>query len=93
MAEKLVTISLPEELLRSIDRVTRRRGPSRAALILKACEDYVRSVEKLKRFKKQEREAVRRYIKGYSRFPETAPDPDEWAEVYKAWLAEHPETQ
>src|SRR5450759_4611690 len=45
MAEKIVTISLPEELLRSIDRVTGRRGPSRATLILKACEEYVRNVE------------------------------------------------
>ena len=69
------------------------RAVARAALILKACEDYVLSVEELKRFKKREREAVRQYIKGYSRFPETDPGPDEWTEVHKQRLAEHREKQ
>jgi hypothetical protein len=62
-------------------------------LILKACAEYVRNVEDRRTSKKREREAVRQEIEGYRRFPETNPDPDEWTEVYKEWLAEHPEAQ
>jgi Arc/MetJ-type ribon-helix-helix transcriptional regulator len=93
MGETLVTISLPEELLRSIDRVTRRRGPSRAAVILTACQEYVKRAEERQGSKRRERDAIRQYIDGYRRFPETDPDPNEWTEVYNQWLAEHPKWQ
>ena len=83
VSKKPVTIEMPEELLRSIDRVTRRHGPASSAVILMACQEYVQRAEERRGFKRREREAVRRYIDGYRRFPETDPDPDKWTEAYK----------
>jgi hypothetical protein len=93
MSKKPITIEMPEELLRSIDRVTRRHGPARAAVILTACQEYVRCIDEQRGAKKPERDAIRQYIKGYRRFPDTEPDPHDWAAEYERWLAEHPKGQ
>ena len=58
-----IAISLPAELLRSIEQARRVSGESRSELFRRAVEFYLRL--------QREREAIDRYVQGYRLQPET----------------------
>ena len=61
-----LTVSLPVEVLRKVERLHKETGASRSALIRKAIERIFEDREKAKR-----RAA---YIEGYRRYPDSADD-------------------
>ena len=71
-----VTISLPEKLLRDIDREQRVRGESRSEFFRRAVGVYLRW--------ERERELEDQYVQGYIKAPET---PEDAEGIYKAGLA------
>ncbi len=73
---KVIQVPMEEELLRLVNRLARARRSTRAALIRKACQEYLRRLE--------EEELDRRYIEGYRRKPETPA----WGEVGAKMAAE-----
>lgn len=66
-----ISISLPDRLLRRADKKRRQTGESRSEFFRRAAETLLEADER--------RNAVDRYVKGYTETPESA------AEV--AWLA------
>ena len=62
MTEKLA-ISLPRELLAMVERIRRKTGENRSALVQRALRELVRSEERIAR--------ARRYTEGYRVAPET----------------------
>ena len=79
MLKKIVQVPLDEELLKTLDHLSRRQGQSRSALIREACAKYIATAEK--------EELVRQYIEGYRRMPETQDELD-FAESSAKALAE-----
>jgi hypothetical protein len=59
---KVIQVPMDEKLLREVNRTARASRSTRAALIRRACHEY------LQRLEEQERE--RRYLEGYRRKPE-----------------------
>jgi metal-responsive CopG/Arc/MetJ family transcriptional regulator len=57
-----VAVSLPADILRSVERVRRKLGKSRSAVVAEALDDWLRARELS--------EADRRYVRGYARIPE-----------------------
>ena len=68
---KIIQVPVPEDLLEALDRLSNERGESRSSVIREACAEYIASVE--------EAEADRRYVEGYTRFPEDEED-EGWGE-------------
>ena len=68
---KIIQVPVPEDLLYQLDELSHSRGESRSSLIREACVEYVAS--------NQEAEKVRRYVDGYTEFPE-GEEELEWAE-------------
>ena len=62
MAKKVIQVPVDEELLKALDRLSRRQGRARAELIRSACLSYLTRVE--------QEELDRRYREGYRRIPE-----------------------
>ena len=58
-----IAISLPHELLRSIERLRLETGETRSALVQRALRDVVAA--------KKRAEDIRRYVEGYAAAPET----------------------
>ena len=58
-----VAISLPEEILQSIERERKATGESRSQFLRRAVEALLRQ--------EREREAIEQYIRGYQQYPET----------------------
>ena len=71
---RVIQVPIQEDLLGTLDEVSRERGQSRAAFIREACARYVASLH--------EAELEQQYVEGYKRFPESTKD-SEW----RAWLA------
>ena len=81
-ATERIAISLPRELLKSIERVRRETGETRSALVQRALREVVAQ--------KKRAEDLRRYVEGYAAAPET-PDEIATAEASAAQLlAEEP---
>lgn len=59
---KVIQVPLDEKLLRSLNREAKASRLTRAALIRRACQEYLRQLE--------EQEMDRRYVAGYRRNPE-----------------------
>ena len=59
-----IAISLPEEVLREIEKERLARGVSRSEFFRRAVEVFLR--------RERAREAVEQYIRGYQQYPETA---------------------
>jgi len=77
-----VAISLPEDILKAVEKERRARGESRS-------EFFRRAIERLL---KQEREssAVREYVRGYREVPESAEEVETAHRIGSAVLAEEP---
>ena len=59
---KVIQVPMEGKLLQAVNREAKVRRSTRAALIRKACEEYLRQIE--------EDELDRRYVEGYRRKPE-----------------------
>jgi hypothetical protein len=73
---KVIQVPLDDKLLRSLNREAKASKSTRAALIRRACHEYLRTLE--------ERELDRQYIEGYRRKPENPA----WGEAVEKLLAE-----
>ncbi len=62
-ARKVIQIPIGDELLRSVDELSRRRGQTRSEFIREACRRYLRLLE--------QDDLDRAYEEGYRRQPET----------------------
>ncbi len=71
---KIIQVPMPAELVVSLDELSEKQDISRSALIREACAKYVSSTE--------EAEKIRRYIEGYTKYPEA--DEGNWREVLAA---------
>ena len=58
-----IAISLPQELLKEIERESGARGVTRSEYLRRAVEAFLR--------REREREAIEQYIRGYQQYPET----------------------
>ncbi len=58
----MIQVPMEGKLLQAVNREAKVRHSTRAALIRKACEEYLRQIE--------EEELERRYVEGYRRKPE-----------------------
>lgn len=77
-----IAISLPEQLLREIERERGTCGVTRSEFLRRAVEQYLR--------RQREREDVEQYIRGYLEHPETEEELG-WVEVVsQEVLAEYP---
>ena len=63
-----IAISVPDEILESIERERKVTGESRSAFVCRAVKDYLHA--------RSERQKIEQYVKGYLDNPET---PDEVA--------------
>jgi metal-responsive CopG/Arc/MetJ family transcriptional regulator len=77
-----VAISLPEHLLKSIEKERKARGESRS-------EFFRRAVEKLLK-QEQESKAIKQYIQGYCYIPESAEEVEAIHRAGSAVLAQEP---
>jgi hypothetical protein len=59
---KVIQVPMDNKLLREMNREAKASRSSRAAVIRKACEEYIRGLE--------DEELDRQYIEGYRRKPE-----------------------
>jgi len=59
---KVIQVPMDDKLLREMNRKAKASKSTRAAVIRKACEEYIRRLE--------EEELDRQYIEGYRRKPE-----------------------
>lgn len=59
---KVIQVPMDDKLLREMNRKAKASRSSRAALIRKACEEFIRKLE--------EEELERQYVEGYRRKPE-----------------------
>ena len=62
MAKKVIQVPVEEELLNTLDRVSKRQRKPRAVLIRQACYSYLRQVEY--------EELDKLYQQGYKKVPE-----------------------
>lgn len=63
---KRFAISLPDHQAKAVERIRRFRNVPRSRIIQEAIDRYVAEED--------EREAIRRYVEGYRRIPESAAD-------------------
>lgn len=73
---KIISVSIDEKLLRALNREAKVSRSSRAAVIRKACDEYLRRLK--------DEELDRQYVAGYSRKPE---DPI-WGRIGELMAAE-----
>lgn len=73
---KVIQVPMDDKLLREMNRKAKAFRSSRAALIRKACEEFIRKLE--------EEELDRQYVQGYLRKPE---DPA-WGKIGSRLAAE-----
>jgi hypothetical protein len=73
---KVIQVPMDDKLLREMNRKAKASRSSRAALIRKACEEFIRRLE--------EEELDRQYVEGYRRKPE---DPI-WGQIGEMMAAE-----
>ena len=59
---KVIQVPMDERLLKEVNRKAKTQRSTRAALIRKACEEYLRHLEV--------QELERQYVEGYQRKPE-----------------------
>jgi metal-responsive CopG/Arc/MetJ family transcriptional regulator len=71
---KIIQVPMPAELVESLDELSEKQDVSRSALIREACAKYLSSTE--------EAEKIRRYIEGYTKYPEV--DEGDWREQLAA---------
>jgi metal-responsive CopG/Arc/MetJ family transcriptional regulator len=64
MTKKVIQIPLDEDLLRTLDGLSRSRHESRSELVREACRRYIRAL--------QQDQMDRVYEEGYRRLPESA---------------------
>lgn len=80
MRNKVIQVPVPQELLDSLDSLTKKQGKSRSAVIREACAQYITAIE--------ETEKIRRYIQSYQEAPETDEE-KAWAELGAQMAAEN----
>jgi metal-responsive CopG/Arc/MetJ family transcriptional regulator len=59
-----IAISLPSDVLKAVNAQCKGTGESRSAFFRRAAGELLR--------RQKEQEAIKRYIKGYQKYPETA---------------------
>lgn len=64
MAKKVIQVPVAEELLKELDKISRKQRKPRAEVIRQACQRYLKEAEN--------EELDRLYRQGYERFPEEA---------------------
>jgi metal-responsive CopG/Arc/MetJ family transcriptional regulator len=79
MKKRVIQVPMSYELLAELDAAAQQRGDSRSAFIREACTEYIAS--------SREADLVRRYVEGYTKFPE-GPEEEGWAEMGEKELAE-----
>ena len=67
---RVIQVPIQEDLLGTLDEVSRERGQSRAAFIREACARYVASLH--------EAELEQQYVEGYLKFPEDPAEGEMW---------------
>ena len=77
-----IAISLPEELLKGIDKEREVSGENRSQFFRRAIEAFL--------CQQREREAVEQYIRGYQQYPETEDEIAMAVSTLRAALAENP---
>lgn len=77
-----VAISLPRELLRTVERERRETGESRSEYIRRAVITLLDA--------KRQRGAVERYVRGYAAVPETTEDVETEGAIGATTLASEP---
>jgi metal-responsive CopG/Arc/MetJ family transcriptional regulator len=70
---KRFAISLPDHQARAVERIRRFRNVPRSRIIQEAIDRYIAEIE--------ERDAVKRYVEGYRRIPESEGDGDAYAQI------------
>jgi metal-responsive CopG/Arc/MetJ family transcriptional regulator len=63
MITKIIQVPMNEELLRKLNKYSKKQKMKRAALVRQACERLLKQL--------QEEEMDRQYVEGYRRIPET----------------------
>jgi metal-responsive CopG/Arc/MetJ family transcriptional regulator len=76
-----IAISLPDDVLRDVERERRHRGESRSKFFRRAVEAFLRH--------EREREDIERYVSAYQRDPETPEELDWVEEVSTAALEDY----
>jgi metal-responsive CopG/Arc/MetJ family transcriptional regulator len=76
-----IAISLPQDLLKGIERERRSRGESRSAFFRRAVEAYL--------CREREREWDEQYLRAYREVPE-GPEEEAWAKAGFAAIADVP---
>jgi metal-responsive CopG/Arc/MetJ family transcriptional regulator len=82
MKSAKVAISLPESVLKAVEKERKARGESRSEFFRRAAERLLKQ--------EQESKAVEAYIRGYSTMPETAEEVKVIHQAGVAVLAEEP---
>ena len=77
-----IAISLPENLLRDVDREREGGGESRSEFFRRAIEALLH--------RERERKAIEQYIRGYQQYPETEDEIAMAQSTLQAALAENP---
>ncbi|MBI2908504.1 MAG: ribbon-helix-helix protein, CopG family [Chloroflexi bacterium] len=62
MPRKIIQVPVDDKLLEDLDKMSRKQGKPRAAVIREACARYLEKTE--------EEELDRQYREGYTKFPE-----------------------
>lgn len=70
---KRFAISLPDHQAKAVERIRRFRNVPRSRIIQEAVDRYIAEED--------EREAIRRYVEGYRRIPETTADAEAYAQM------------
>ena len=71
---KRFAISLPDHQAKAVERIRRFRNIPRSRLIQEAIDRYLAEEE--------EREAIRRYVDGYTRIPERREEADAYMKAF-----------
>jgi metal-responsive CopG/Arc/MetJ family transcriptional regulator len=74
MPKTIIQVPMDEELVKKLNKISKRQKKTRAELIRQACEKFLKE--------KEREEQDRIYVEGYRRIPETT----EWAEAQEKML-------
>lgn len=77
-----VAISLPEHVLKAVEKERKARGESRSEFFRRAAEKLLKQ--------EQESRAIEKYIQGYRNIPESADEVEAIHRAGKAVLAQEP---
>lgn len=77
-----IAISLPSDVLKAVKAQCKATGESRSAFFRRAAAELLR--------RQKEQEAIKRYIRGYQKCPETAEEIEPISKLGSKMLAQEP---